>query len=250
MKEIIKLNFGSSNDNFDEIINFDGQDFHVRCLGANYDFELALEIVKRYVHECDAFALSGFILDIKSKKDHFVHKMVKEIREAAQGKPVLDGNMLRKAAFPWAIKKYIEQDKHFLSHKKVAFYTGLVQWNILPFFDEFNCKLVFGDFYFSMGIPLAINGIEGLETFLKVNSAILTRMGLKKKVKRDFNNWEATTKGMESFNEADIFFISESQLKFTELNDLTGKTVIIDRLTKESEEKIFNAHASRVLNLP
>lgn len=249
MKEIIKLSFGSSNENFDEVINVDGQDFHVRGLGANYDFELALEIVKRYAHECDAFALSGFILDIRSKKDHYVHKMVKEIREAAEGKPVLDGNMLRKAAFPWAIKKYVEQDKHFLSHKKIAFYTGLVQWNILPFFEEFNCKLVFGDFYFSLGIPLAINGLEGLETFLKVNSAVLTRMSLKKKAKRDFHSWEAGTKGMKSFNDADIFFISESQLKFTELNDLTGKTVIIDRLTKENEEKIFKANAKKILNL-
>jgi predicted amino acid dehydrogenase len=249
MKEIIKLNFGSSRDNFDQVVEMNGEQFHVRGLGANYDFNLALEIIKRYSSECDAIALSGFILDIKLHKDTFVHQMVKEIREAAQGKPVLDGNMLRKAAIPWSIKRYLEQDKHFLSNKNVSFYTGLVQWNFLSFFEEYQCHLFFGDLYFSLGIPIAIDGIKGLETFLKINAPFLSRMKLNKKVIRDFAAYQTKNKLMQPFFNADIFFITESQLKFTELNDLRGKTVIIDRLSEENEKKIFDAHAEGILNL-
>lgn len=226
-----------------------GEQFHVRGLGANYDFDLALEIVKRYASECDAFALSGFILDIKVGKETYVHHMVKKIREAAQGKPVLDGNMLRKAAIPWAMKKYLEQDKHFLSNKTIAFYTGLVQWSFLPFFDEYQCHLLFGDLFFSLGIPVSIDGMKGLETFLKINAPLLSRMKLNKKVIRDFSSYQTKNKLMQPFLDADIFFVTESQLKFTELNDLRGKTVVIDRLTEENEKKIFQAKADRILNL-
>jgi len=249
MREVIKLSFGSSKDNFDKIVEMNGQKIHVRGIGVNYDIDLALDIVKRYAPECDAFALSGFILDIKVQGDTYVHEMVKSIRKAAGQVPVFDGNLLRKAAIPWALKRYIEQEKHFLSNKSISFYTGLVQWSFLPFFDEYNCRMVFGDFYFSLGIPLAIDGIKGLETFLKVNAPILSRMKLKKKVIRNFGSYRASMKTMRSFTNSDIFFITESQLRFTELNDLSGKTVIIDRLTNESKEKIFKAHATRILNL-
>ncbi len=249
MKEIIKLSFGSSRENFDQVVEMNGEQFHVRGLGANYDFDLALEIVKRYASECDAFALSGFILDIKVGKETYVHHMVKKIREAAQGKPVLDGNMLRKAAIPWAMKKYLEQDKHFLSNKTIAFYTGLVQWSFLPFFDEYQCHLLFGDLFFSLGIPVSIDGMKGLETFLKINAPLLSRMKLNKKVIRDFSSYQTKNKLMQPFLDADIFFVTESQLKFTELNDLRGKTVVIDRLTEENEKKIFQAKADRILNL-
>jgi predicted amino acid dehydrogenase len=249
MKEVLKLSFGSSSDNFDEIIEMNGQQIHVRGLGANYDFDLALEIIKRYANECDAIALSGFILDIKVQKEVYVHHMVKKIREAAGATPVLDGNMLRKTAIPWALKKYLEVDKHLLSNKTISFYTGLVQWSFLPFFDEYHVKMVFGDFFFSLGIPVAIDGTEGLGTFLKVNAPFLSRMKLKKKVMRDFGSFRAGVKPMEKFLHADIFFITESQLKFVTLNDLSGKTVIIDRLTPENEEKIFKSNAARILTL-
>ena len=54
---------------------------------------------------------------------------------------------------------------------------------------------------------------------------------------------------MKNFLAADIFFITESQLKFTELNDLAGKTVIIDRLSAENEHKLYKAKAKRILIL-
>ena len=88
MKEIIKLSFGSSSDNFDDEIEMNGHKIHVRGIGVDYDFDLALSIVKKYAQECDAFALSGFILDIKQQNKTHVHRMVKAIREAAGDTPV------------------------------------------------------------------------------------------------------------------------------------------------------------------
>ena len=46
MKEIIKLSFGSSCDNFDDEIEMNGHKIHIRGIGVDYDFDLALRIVK------------------------------------------------------------------------------------------------------------------------------------------------------------------------------------------------------------
>ncbi len=105
MKEIIKLNFGSSAENFDEEFELNGNRVHVRSIGVDYDPDLALDLVRKYSGECDAFALSGFLLDIKTSKKTYAHTLVQEIRKVAGDTPVLDGNLLRKAAYPWALKK-------------------------------------------------------------------------------------------------------------------------------------------------
>lgn len=249
MKEIIKLSLGSAKDNSDFKFEINGEVVHVRELGADYNMELALDLVRKFKDECDAFALSGFPQEIKFHKNTYTHKFVQEIKKAADGVPVHDGSLLRKAAMPWALKKYIDQDKHLLLHKKVGFYTGLIQWSYLNSFEDQALELIFADLFFSTGLPVTFSGIPALEKFLKINAPILTRVKLKEKAIRDFNSTEAHTGLMKKFMQADVFVVHESQLKYIELNQLKGKTLIIDRMSPETEEKIFKAGAEKVVAL-
>ena len=143
MKEIIHITFASAKDNTDQKVEISGETFHVRTFGAQYSIDLALALVKKFREECDAFAISGFPQDITLRKKLYSHRFVQEIKTAAAGVPVHDGSLLRKAAMPWSLKKYIDQDKFFLANKKVGFYTGLAQWSYLNFFDDLGCSLVF-----------------------------------------------------------------------------------------------------------
>ncbi len=249
MKEVIKISFESAAENTDYDYFINGETIHVRQLGAEYDINLAIELVRRFRDECDAFAIYGFPHEIKLNKNLYVHKFVREIKKAAGGVPVHDGALLRKAVMPWALKKYIDQDKFVLANKTIAFYSGIVHWNYLNFFEDHSSHLVFADLYFSLGIPLTIKGIPALEKFFKFNSPFLTRMIFKGNSKRSFSASEAQTVGMKEFHKADIFVVHESQLKFIELNNLTGKTIIIDRLTPASEAKITAAGAEKVIVL-
>jgi predicted amino acid dehydrogenase len=249
MKEIIKISFDSAKDNNDMNFELDGESFHVRQLGVEYSIELALELVKKYKNECDAFAISGFPYEIRLKGNQYSHKFVKQIKKMAEGVPVFDGSFLRKAAIPWALKKYLDQDKHLLAHKTVAFYTGIVQWSIIPFFEDRSPELVFADIYFSTGLPVSMSGTKSLERFLKINGPLLTRMNLKEKTIRDFGSREARTISMERFHNADIFVVYESQLAFIKLNDLSGKTVIIDKMSPQNQERILRAGAQKIIVL-
>lgn len=249
MKEIVKISFGSATENIDYDYKINGEWVHVRQLGAEYNIELALDLISRFKDECDAFAISGFPQEIKLQKTTHVHKFVREIKKAASGVPVHDGTLLRKAVMPWALKKYIDQEKYFLTHKKVGFYTGIVQWNYLNFFEDHCDKLIFADLFFSSGVPLALVGTPSLEKFFKINAPFLTRMKFKEKAIRDFNSSEARAGNMGQFHSADIFVAHESQLNFIQLNNLKGKTLIIDRLSANAEKKIFDAGADKIVTL-
>jgi predicted amino acid dehydrogenase len=249
MKEIMKLSFGEAKDNFDDILTLNGETVRVRSFGAGYDFNLARDIVKRFKDEVDAIALSGFPLDIKIHKKNFSHSMVQEIKKLASGTPIHDGNILRRSAFPWALKKYVDIDKHFLANKKVGFYTGLLQWNYLPSFEEHACEMSFADMYFSLGLPIALHGRPALEKFFKLNAPFLTRIKIKEKSIRDFSSIESTRLNMDKFLASDIFVVNETQLKFIHLNDLKGKSVIIDHADSQAEEILFKAGADKIIVL-
>lgn len=249
MKEIIKISFGSAIDNKDYDFIINGETVHVRQFGAEFNIELAVDLINRFKNDCDAFAISGFPQEIKIKKQSYTHKFIKDIKKAAEGIPVHDGSLLRKAAMPWALKKYLDQDKHLLSNKKIGFYTGIVQWSYLHFFEEFSNNLIFADLYFTMGIPVDLIGLQALEKFFKINAPLLTRLDLKEKNSRNFNSFQSSLGGLKTFLNADIFVIHESQLGFIELNNLSGKTVIIDRMNEATQEKIFQAGAEKIIAL-
>lgn len=249
MKEIIKITLGSAKNNSDYKFEINGESIHVRDFGVEYSLELAIELIHKFKYECDSFALSGFPQDIKLNKKVYSHKFVREIRKAAGDVPVHDGSLLRKAAIPWAIKKYIDQDKHFLAHKKIGFYAGLLQWNFLSFFEDQGAELVFADLYFSMGIPLSLSGISSLDRILKINGPLLSRVKLKEKALRDFDSSEYKMGNMKNFQEADIFFGYESEVKHLKFNNLKGKTLIIDRMSEETQKRIFEAGAERIITL-
>jgi predicted amino acid dehydrogenase len=249
MKEVLKITFGPAVDNYDDIIVVNGEQIHVRSLGVEYNADLALTLVRKFKDEVDAIAIGGFPQDIRYKNKTYSHEIVQKIRAAADGLPVHDGNFLRKAALPWAIKKYLDEDKRFLFRKKVGFFMGLVQWVYLPFFEEQACEMVFADLYFATGVPKPLMGLNSLGNFLKLNGPLITQMPLKEKTVRNFDFNPVVKFAMRPFVEADIYVIQEAQLKFLELGNLRGKTVIIDQLTDNAKKKLFAAGVDKVINL-
>lgn len=249
MKEIVKISFASAQDNFDEVLDLMGTKARVRRFGTDFNAELAYELVKKLRHEADIIAVSGLPQDIRIKGQHFSHEILRNIRKLADGVPVYDGHALRKIATPWAIKKHLDTDKRFLFKKKIAFYLGLIQWPYLSFFEDHEAELIFGDLYFTTKIPLPLKGVAGLGNFLKLNSQRLTTYDIKERSERDFRFGPVAKKTMASFHEADVFVINETQLKYTKLGDLRGKSVIIDQVTPEATAKIFSAGAEEILNL-
>lgn len=249
MKEVLKISFGQARENFDEKLQVNGETVHVRRVGAEYDADLAFALVKKFRSECSAIALSGFPQDIKLKNHTYSHELVQKMRQLSDGVPVFDGNILRKAAIPWALKKYMDIDKRFLFHKKVAFFTGLVQWVYLPFFEEQSCEMIFADLYFATGIPKPIIGLPALTKFLKINGPLITRMSLKEKTVRSFKFNPLSRLTMKPFIDAEIFVLQEAQLKFIDLGDLKGKTIVIDQLSPIAQEKLFAAGVEKIINL-
>lgn len=246
MKEIISIAFGSAKENYDQTIHLLGEEFRVKRLGVDFHFELALELVKRYRNQCDILTISGFPIDIKINGKIHSHYQTQKLREAAGDTPVIDGGMLRALAIPLFLKNLSFQDPNIFKDKKIGFFCGVVQWDILESYHELSKELVFADPYFSANIPVVVNG---LASFIKLNEKVrpfLKRINLEKLKSRDFTHTITKAKSMKAFYECDIFVLNETQMEYLKLPDLTGKTLIIDQIDNFSRKQIDKANPSKV----
>ncbi len=246
MKEVITISMGPASANYDKSINMFGEQFRVKRLGVNFNFKLALELVKKYRNQCDIFAFGGFSTDIKLNGKIHVHHQVLELRRAAGDTPIADGSKVKLTAIPLFIKNLSQKEPQLFKGKRIAFFSGITQWDYLPAYQEINNDLVFADPYMAFGAPKTILGMKDLKSFVQTTLPIIKRLNLEKLKERDFRARITQLPTMNSFFNSDIFVVNETQLDFLELPDLTGKIVIIDQLNNFSRKKLREAKVSRV----
>lgn len=248
MKEIIIISFGSAKENFDEKVKLLGSQFRVKRLGVDFNYDLALDLVKKYRSHCDIFAFSGFPIDLKLNGQTHVHYQVEELRKAAKGTPVADGGQLKKLALPLFIKNLSQSDPYLLKGKNIAFFSGITQWDYLQTFQEISQSLIFADPFMAMKVPKLIKGIDSMKTFIQATLPVLKRINLENLKERDFKSSLTRLPTMKKFFDADVFVLNETQMEYIKLPDLSGKTVILDQLNSYSKAQLKEANAERVFS--
>lgn len=246
MKEIITIAFGSAKENFDEKINLLGDTFRVKRLGVDFHFELALELVRKYRTQCDILSFSGFPIDIKHQGKIHTHEQTQMLRNAAGDTPWTDGANLKFMAIPLFLKNLAQKEPFLFKGKKIAFYSGIVQWDYLQAYSELSEDLIFADPYSLTGIPTVVKGLAPFKKMAGQVSPILKRLNLENLKEKDFTHKFTKAPTMKAFFDADIFVVNETQMEYLKLQDLTGKTVIIDQIDNFSRKQLDKANAERV----
>jgi predicted amino acid dehydrogenase len=246
MKEIIAISMGPASENYDKTISMLGEDFRVKRLGVDFNFKLALELVKKYRNECDIFAFGGFPTDIKVNGKVHAHHQVLELRRAAGDTPIADGSKIKLTAIPFFLKNLSQKEPYLFKGKSISFFSGITQWDYLPAYQEINPNMVFADPYMGFGAPKVIRGMEDLKSFLLSAIPIMKRLNLEKLKEKNFRARITQLPTMNAFFDSEIFVVNETQLDFIELHDLSGKIVIIDQLSKHTRKKLLEAKVEKV----
>ncbi|MFP5387499.1 MAG: hypothetical protein ACLGHN_15585, partial [Bacteriovoracia bacterium] len=247
MKEIIIIAFGSAKENYDQAVTlFGGKTFRIKRLGVDFNFELALELITKYRYQCDILAFSGFPTDVKLNGKVYTHPQTQELRNAAGNTPYTDGSFLKLMALPLFLKNLFQKEPYLFNGKKIGFYSGIVQWDYLSTYEEITEELIFADPYSLMGIPTVLKGFPSFKKMISHSRHFLERINLEKLKEKDFRHKLTKSPLMRSFFDADIFVVNETQMEYLKLQDLTGKTVIIDQIDNFSRKQLDNANADKV----
>lgn len=248
MKEILNLSIGPL-DNFDETVKLLGETIRIKRLAVDFNYSLLKKLILKHEHEFDVIAITGFPTPFKIGGKVFEHQQVKELLNLPINTPVVDGRNVRDTYIPWAINYLNSKHPEIFKGKTIGFFLGSSQLPMISELEALDCNMAFADPYFLMKTPLVIKSKSKLEKFCKVNFPFLNKLRIRQFQNRDFSSqWLAHIPKFKDFLNSDVFILNNAQLNYLELPDLSGKTVIVDYLTKATLEKLKDSKPAKILS--
>ena len=179
MKRAVSISIGSSKRDKAVVVRLLGEEISIERIGTDGDMEAAAFKYKELDGKVDAFGVGradlGLMVDEKWYRLYSVEKMVRFIKET----PVVDGtglkNTLERKAAPFVedrLGDYVKKN----GGKKVFVMTGADRWGLAHGFVEAGYECTFGDFMFSLGIPLPLHTEKQLKSLAGIVMPLAGRL--------------------------------------------------------------------------
>lgn len=242
MKTILSLAFAQDQYNFDEEVEFFGEIYRVIQYSTNFDVELTEKLIKKYDGQCDVICITGIPQKIKFKKGYFLHPDTYRLKTAAKYTPIVDGQIVKDVYIPYALRLFYLKNPQFFNKKKIGFYSAALQIGFVEPIAEITSDIVMADPFFLLKLPFNLHSAKSLEKFLKVLSPVLKAMKVQKKFVPDFDDDSVfKNRALIEFLSCDILVGNEANINFLNLSHLKGRSLIIDIVSNQLEEKLKEA---------
>lgn len=242
MKYILSLAFAQDQYNFDEEIEFFGEKYRITQFSTNFDVDLTESIIKKYDGQCDVICISGLPQKIKFKKGFFFHPDAYRIKTAAKFTPIVDGQIIKDVYIPYALRLFHLKNLQFLNKKKIGLYSGALQKQYVEVLEDLENKIVMADPYFLLKLPFVLHGSKSLDKFLQTLSPVFRKMKVKKSSVPDFDiGKRKSNRALDEFLSCEVLVGNEANINFLDLSHLSGKSLIIDLVSPNFENKLKSA---------
>jgi hypothetical protein len=235
MKRAVSISIGSSKRNKAVIVKLLGEDVSIERIGTDGDMEAAALKYQELDGVVDAFGVGGadlgVMVDDKWYRLYSVEKMIRYIKKT----PVVDGtglkNTLENKAGPFVEAKLGEYVKQ--RGKKVLVMTGVDRWGLTHSFTTAGYEATFGDFMFSLGIPIALHTEKQLKTLARLLMPVAGRLPFEWVYPTGEKQEERKPKYPKHFQWATVVAGDCHYIKRYMPDDMKGKVVVTNTTTPE-----------------
>jgi len=242
MKKVLSVSVGSASRDHSTFHTFLGQKVELSRLGTTGDFDEAIALYKQYDGEVDAFGVGGLEFDLVVGKRKYPFREVQRIRKAVRISKIGDGNrvkgiLVRRALS--ALETHLNNEGRSLKGMKVLQTNAVDRYEMAEALPEFGCETVFGDFMFSLGIPLPIRTLSGVRLVAVILLPVITKLPFKwfYTLGASQDN-EPEPKWENYYQKADILAGDFISIRTHMPVDLAGKIVITNTTTNKNVEEL------------
>ncbi|MBO8169754.1 MAG: quinate 5-dehydrogenase [Thermoanaerobacteraceae bacterium] len=235
MKRVISISLGSSKRDHRVETNILGEDFIIERQGTDGDMDKAIELIKKYDGEVDAFGLGGADLYIYAGKKRYTIRDAAKMARAAQKTPIVDGSGL-KNTLERRVIGYLHQNKGInFNEKKTLLVSGVDRFGMAEAINEIGGQLILGDLIFVLGIPVRLHSLKALERAARILAPVVCQMPFKLLYptgsKQD--QVKAKEKYAKFYHEADIIAGDFHYIKRHMPGRIDGKIIITNTVTAD-----------------
>tara|TARA_Y100000034_G_scaffold136768_1_gene215586 strand:- start:20019 stop:20912 length:894 start_codon:yes stop_codon:yes gene_type:complete len=231
MKKVLSISLGSSDRNHKVIIKLDQQKILVERIGTDGDLKKARELLKKYDGLVDAFGLGGIDLSLGIGKDKFklkeAYKIIKGIKT-----PIFDGGGVKNTLDKIALSHLIKNLKIDFTDKKVFLVCACNRSGMAQEFENYGCKMTYGDFMFGLKVPIPIHSLKIGSFLARLSLPLITKLPQKYIYPIGKSQKIRKPKFVKYFNNADIIAGDFHYIYKYSPYDLSNKIIITTTTTK------------------
>ena len=152
MKKIVSISLGASEQNFEFVTSFMGQQLSVQRLGADGSTSKAVKLLKQWEKKAS-------VLGMGVAKDRAgLMSVVKRI-------PVTNGARLNGILLEWSVRHVQNKLGNYFNNAKVLFFSGLSDFKLAMGMAEYTQNLKFADPLLQLGVPKLITSLDALALY-------------------------------------------------------------------------------------
>ncbi|MGE5559781.1 MAG: quinate 5-dehydrogenase [Chloroflexota bacterium] len=244
MKRIVSVSLGSSKRDHVAEAEFLGEKFILERRGVDGDFRKAIALVSELDGQVDAFGMGGTDVWLNAGSRRFMIQSSLPIYRAARKSPMVDGSGVKNILQRNAVRYLRDELKYPLQGKTAFIVCAVDGYGLASEFDKSGCKLVMGDLIYTIGIPIKLTTVAGLDRVARALAPIVTRLPYSmlyptgsKQEKRD----PKKDKYAYLYNEADIISGDWHYIAKYMPDQLPGKIMITNTITKDDRVLLKDA---------
>ena len=242
MKKILSISVGSASRDHTTRKEFLGQLVELSRKGTNGDLRKAVELYKHFDGKVDAFGVGGleFYLAVGDRRYYF--REVQQIRDAVIISKIGDGNgvkgLLVKRAFA-ALEEHLNIDGQTLKGMRALKTNAVDRYVMAETLVAFGCDPVFGDFMFSLGLPIPVRKLSTVRLIAAILLPFITKMPFKWFYPLgSAQDKEPEPKWSKYYEEAEILAGDFVSIRAHMPADLSGKIIVTNTTTARNVEEL------------
>jgi hypothetical protein len=244
MKHAVSISIGSSKRDKTVEITLLGEKVRLERIGTDGDMKKAAQLYKEMDGKVDAFGVGGAALGLLVA-DHWypfysVLPLVKDVRIT----PVVDGTGLKstlEATIGEVLKTQLG-DK--IKGKNALVTTAVDRWGLAKAFLDSDYQVVFGDFFFSLGLPIPIRKESTIKLMAKLLIPLMSRLPFEWLYPVGESQEHRTPKMAGYFQRADVIAGDCHYITKYMPDQLPGKVIVTNTTTLEDVALFRNAGVS------
>lgn len=242
MKKVLSISVGSSSRDHTITQSFLGQEVELSRVGTTGDLDKAIELYKFYDGKVDAFGVGGLEFYLQVGKRRYPFREVQRIRKVVKISKIGDGNgvkgLLVKRALT-ALETHLNGEGRTLKGMKALKTNAVDRYVMAEALTNFGCETVFGDFMFSLGLPIPIRSLSNVRLVAALLLPIITKMPFKwfYPLGSSQDN-DPTPKWTKYYQEADLLAGDFVSIRAHMPDDLSGKIVLTNTTTAKNVEEL------------
>lgn len=247
MKQAVSVSIGSSKRDKSVQVELMGEQVQIQRIGTDGDMEAAAEKYRDLDGKVDAFGVGGADLGLEVDGRWYplysVQPMVRYIKET----PVVDGAGL-KNTLEAQVAEVLDRKLPMPPHPKRALVTvGADRWGMTASLLDAGYECVFGDFMFSLGLPIPLRSKASLKRLAAIVMPLAGRLPFEWVYPTGEKQEVRTPKWVKYYQWATVIAGDCHYVKRHMPDELPGKIVVTNTTTPEDVELFRRAGISYLI---